>query len=144
MSNSSTPSPPELLIGSAMLIFSAAPIPLQVLVLATLLTHREYRSLTCYHIMCSLGILDVLQLAMLAINGLAILVNWTLDGWAGKWMGALLIGAWWALIPQHLLLAVNRLLLIWRRSLHHSGGGESSLEGIVNRVGLKGSKDRDN
>lgn len=125
-------STPETLIGATMLLFSAGPIPLQVLVLATLLSRREYRSLTCYQIMISMGVLDVLQLVVLAANGLAILSDCTYDGWVGKWLGAVLIAAWWALIPQHLLLAVNRLLLIWRRSHKSSSSDESYVKRIVN------------
>ena len=100
------------LVGLLYILPSFPLIYLQLITLAVFTTQSEYRQLTCFRIMLSIGVLDILQLLVHCINGVAMLNDHLFEGWPKTVLGGMLFSSWMVMTPQHLLLAVNRLLVV--------------------------------
>lgn len=90
--------------GLAYVLLSIPFILLQLLTLAVFASQSEYRQLTCYRIMFSIGLADTAQLVVHAVSGMAIMCDHV--------FGAVLFAAWMVIIPQHTMLAANRLMIV--------------------------------
>ena len=72
--NASTGSPP--IIAAPLYLLSAIFfLALQLLTLTVFLAHEEYRRLSCFRIMFSIGVTNSIQLLIIGLNGLAMLLG---------------------------------------------------------------------
>jgi len=120
--------------GLAYALLSLPLIVLQLITLAIFTTQSEYRQLTCYRIMLSIGVADTAQLLVHCIDGLAMMCDYVFTGWAINLLGAVLMSAWMAMVPQHTVLAANRLMVVAEGAEH----GTSAREWLVANVGSRG------
>jgi len=92
-------------------------VPLHCLCNAVFIGCAEYRAQSCYRIMLSLGLLNTILLLILGIQGLVMLFHWYIieDGrnWAVSVLGSLFFLSFDLLPPLILLLACNRLWVLW-------------------------------
>uniref|UniRef100_A0A915CT71 Uncharacterized protein n=1 Tax=Ditylenchus dipsaci TaxID=166011 RepID=A0A915CT71_9BILA len=62
--------------------------------------------------MLSIGLMDIMQLISHVLVALGMIFNWQFDGFLENIIGSLLFAAFMAAMIQHLILAVNRLLVV--------------------------------
>jgi Serpentine type 7TM GPCR chemoreceptor Srt len=106
--------------GLAYSILSVPFIALQLVTLAVFASQSEYRQLTCYRIMFSIGLADTAQLLVHAISGMAMMCGYQFTAaWAANLLGAVLCSAWIAMVPQHTVLAINRLMVVADGAAEH-------------------------
>lgn len=117
---------PPIFAAPLYLLSSCLFLALHLLTLTVFLVYEEYRRLSCFRIMFSIGVLNTIQLLCIGINGLGMLFGWHFggSGWAVTLIGSLLNASFAAVAPQHLLLAVNRLIVV--RQMRVPSGGDYS------------------
>jgi len=103
--------------GLAYAFLSLPSIALQLITLTVFATQPEYRQLPCYRIMFSIGLADTAQLLVHIIDGVAMLYDYLFTGLATTILGAVLFAAWMAMIPQHAVLAANRLMVVAEKTV---------------------------
>uniref|UniRef100_A0AC34RJL2 Uncharacterized protein n=1 Tax=Panagrolaimus sp. JU765 TaxID=591449 RepID=A0AC34RJL2_9BILA len=108
------------------LIYSVVPIiilPVHFLLLIIFMKYPEYRKSTAYKIMFSIGIADCLQTIAHFYSGIITLKNSVSGSYFEKFMGGLINAAWLAVVPQGLVLALNRLDVFRTTQLKQSSDG---------------------
>ena len=121
---------PTFAAGLAYVLLSAPLIALQLLTLIVFASCDEYRQLTCYRIMFSIGVADTAQLVVHAASGVAMLCDYLFLGWTADLLGAVLFAAWMAMVPQHAVLAANQLLIVTEGAGIISPAGERRLADV--------------
>uniref|UniRef100_A0AC34QSX9 7TM GPCR serpentine receptor class x (Srx) domain-containing protein n=1 Tax=Panagrolaimus sp. JU765 TaxID=591449 RepID=A0AC34QSX9_9BILA len=74
--------------------------------------YKDYRSSITYRIMLSIGITDCLQLISHMYSGVITVFNTKIDLQLEQFFGGLANAAWISMIPQALVLSMNRLIVI--------------------------------
>ncbi|KAI1730081.1 hypothetical protein Ddc_02760 [Ditylenchus destructor] len=62
--------------------------------------------------MLSISILEAIQLSCHFLMSLAVIFDVELVGWTATVIGAAVLSSWYAMLPQHTLLALNRFLVL--------------------------------
>ncbi|KAL3100046.1 hypothetical protein niasHT_027124 [Heterodera trifolii] len=100
---------------SLMNIMICAPmLVLQLMTLPIFLIYPNYRRNVCFRILFTNGVTDCLQLAPMLIFAILNLITDHIPIWFQMFCGSIVINAWNLLVVQHLLLAINRLIVIMR------------------------------
>lgn len=109
--------PPPAIVASCYIVLFSIFAPLHCLYNAVFIGHPEYRGQSCFRIMFSLGVLNIIQLLAFGVQGLVMLFHWSFieDGqsWAVTLLGSLYFVSFYLLAPLHLVLACNRLWVVW-------------------------------
>lgn len=88
-------------------------LSLQALTLTVIAVHAEYRALSCFRIMFSIGVSNSIELLFHIYYGVAMLaVGSTLLGYALLIYATCVRAIYYALVFQYLLLATNRLVVV--------------------------------
>uniref|UniRef100_A0A914IDX1 G-protein coupled receptors family 1 profile domain-containing protein n=1 Tax=Globodera rostochiensis TaxID=31243 RepID=A0A914IDX1_GLORO len=87
---------------------------LQLMTLPIFLIYPNYRNNVCFRILFTNGVTDCLQLAPMLMFAALNLITDQIPIWLQMICGSIVINAWNLLVMQHLLLAINRLIVILR------------------------------
>uniref|UniRef100_A0A914HLA7 G-protein coupled receptors family 1 profile domain-containing protein n=1 Tax=Globodera rostochiensis TaxID=31243 RepID=A0A914HLA7_GLORO len=96
------------------ILISTPLLVLQLMTLPIFLIHSNYRNNVCFRILFTNGVTDCLQLAPMLMFAVLNLITDQIPIWMQMICGSIVINAWNLLVVQHLLLAINRLIVILR------------------------------
>ncbi|KAI1719138.1 serpentine type 7TM GPCR chemoreceptor srx domain-containing protein [Ditylenchus destructor] len=78
----------------------------------TFVAYADYRKTMCIRMMLSISVLEAIQLSCHFLMSLAVIFDVKLVGWTATIIGAAVLSSWYAMLPQHTLLALNRFLIL--------------------------------
>uniref|UniRef100_A0AC34RRF5 7TM GPCR serpentine receptor class x (Srx) domain-containing protein n=2 Tax=Panagrolaimus sp. JU765 TaxID=591449 RepID=A0AC34RRF5_9BILA len=99
----------HILIGLLYVLLSIFILPIYIVILIIFFKYPEYRNSAAYKIMISIGINECLQLIAHIYSGIANLTGNNFGDEFEQFMGGFINSVWLAVVPQNLVLALNRL-----------------------------------
>lgn len=118
-----TPLPTPVIAAPLYIALSTLFLLLHALTLTVFAAHAEYRNLSCFRIMFSIGLFKSIQLVCIGLNGERLVMLFDRGNSSGVMYAITLYAIFSAVGPQHLMLAINRLVVLGQmRSVTQSNG----------------------